>query len=118
MFTGRAVAEGEPLFTQADTDGALALAEEEADTCPSCGFPKVWCRDRDNQFAFMANEEQCHATYALVAHQAAVNQKRDESTRRAIQMSARFRPDAEPDLLAGLDLEGRVGADPVDDAED
>ena len=105
MFTGRPTPPpGEPLFLDADTDAAVALAEEEADTCPSCGLPKVWCRDPDYQFAFEAEEEQCHATYALAAHRAAVDEKRDDATRTAVQMAARFRKTVEPDLLAGLGL--------------
>jgi hypothetical protein len=95
---------GEPVFLDADTEGALALAEEEADTCPLCHMPKVWCRDINNQFAFQAVEEQCHATYAVAMHHASVNEARDEPTRRAIQTFAGFRGSFRPDFLAGLDL--------------
>lgn len=66
---------------------------------------KVWCRDLGNQFAFQADEEQCHATYALASHREAVNKDRDQPTRDAVQMFSRFRRGHEPDLLAGLDLE-------------
>jgi hypothetical protein len=102
---------GDPEFLQADTDGAIALAEEEAETCPRCGQLKVWCRAKDNQFAFEVVEEQCHATYALEAHQAAANKSRDDATRRAIQTYPRFRSKARPNLLAGLDLAGEPGDD-------
>lgn len=104
VFTGRAWSPGEPLFTTEDTDAAIALAEEEADTCPQCGLLKAWCRSRDNQFAFEAAEEQCHATYAIAAHRRGVDEHRDDVTRAAIQTSSRFRKGHEPDLLAGLDL--------------
>lgn len=104
MLTGRVVQPGEPEFLPEDVDLLLALAEEERDTCPSCGLLKAWCRDKDNQFAFEAAEEQCHATYALVSHQATVSKARDAATKDAIQTSARFRSTFRPDLLAGLDL--------------
>jgi hypothetical protein len=102
VFTGRVVAEGEPLFTAEDTDAAVALAEEEADTCPQCGYLKVWCRDQSAQFGFRVVEEQCHASYALAAHRNAMAEQRDEATRAAMMASARFV--REPDLTAGLDL--------------
>jgi hypothetical protein len=105
IFTGRVRQPGEPEFLPEDTDLALALAEEEADTCPRCGLPKAWCRDIGNQFAFQPVEEQCHATYTLAAHQAGVGKDRDEATRAAIQTRVRFRKGYEPDLLAGLDLD-------------
>lgn len=92
---------GEPEFLAEDTDGAIALEEEERDTCPSCGMPKVWCRDPANQFAFEAFGEQCHVTYVLEAHRGASN---DDATQTAIQTGARFREGFEPDLKAGLDL--------------
>jgi hypothetical protein len=79
------------------------LAEEEADTCPSCGMLKVFCRNKDYQYGFRVVEEQCHATYALAANQVE-NKNRDDTTRRAIQTSVRFGSEVQPDLLAGLDL--------------
>jgi hypothetical protein len=107
VFTGRVVEPGEPAFLPEDTDGAIALAEEERDTCPSCGMLKVWCRDPANQFAtFEANEEQCHATFAVAAHRQAVREQRDEATSAAVQTSAAFRSGKKPDLMAGLDLPG------------
>lgn len=106
MFTGRVVEPGEPLFLTQDTDAALALAEEERDACPACGFPKVWCRDPANQFGvFEAHEEQCHVTYTREAHQSSMAEGRDAVTRVAVQTTARFRPGKEPDIYAGLGLE-------------
>src|SRR5690242_9938431 len=108
---------GEPLFLQDDTAGAIALAEEERDTCPSCGLPKAWCRDPANQFGvFEPREEQCHVTYALTAYRNGVNESRDDVTRSAVQMWAGFAKGKEPDLTAGLDLpgegdDGEQGAD-------
>ena len=68
-------------------------------------MPKVWCRDKNNQFAFRAVEDACLATYAVEAHRAGVNKDRDDATRIATQVHARFIEGKEPDLLAGLDLD-------------
>ena len=97
-------APGEPLFTTEDTDYAIALAEEERDTCPACGMPKAWCRDPVNQFGFEPAEAFCWATYRLADHRAARFEAMSESQRAAVQLSARFRDGVEPDLEAGLDL--------------
>lgn len=105
MFTGRVVQPGEPLFTAEDTDGAVALAEEERDTCPSCGMLKIWCRDPQHQFAFDADESVCWPTYRLALRQGSKEfEGRDAATKRATQLSARFREGHSPDLTAGLDL--------------
>ena len=98
---------GEPEFLPADTDGAIALEEEERDTCPSCGLLKVWCRDPDHQFSFTVQAEQCQATYALSERRAAVSDKPNAA---ALQLSVRFADGKEPDLWAGLDL-GEPGDD-------
>lgn len=112
IFLGRPwPAAGEEFFTQEDTDWAIALAEEERDTCPSCGFPKVWCRDPANQFAFEPHDEQCHATYALAVHHKAVGEVRSDEQRAAIRPVARFRSGFAPDVGAGLDIE--VDEDPT-----
>jgi hypothetical protein len=107
VFTGRPMPKpGEPLFLQEDTDLAVALAEEERDTCPACGLPKAWCRDPANQFAaFEAREDTCFATYALAMHHKGVDAKRSDETRAATQTSVRFAAGREPDFGAGLDLE-------------
>ena len=104
IFTGRPWSPGEPLFLAEDTDAAVALAEEERDTCPSCGLLKVFCRNPDHQFAFAVTEEQCHASYALAAHRTAVNKDRDAAAVASIRMAPQFLPGFAPDLLAGLDL--------------
>lgn len=93
---------GEPYFLTEDTDLAIALAAEEADTCPSCGYPKAWCRPQENQFAFEVQSEQCHVTYALATHGKVAA---EDASRQAAQRSARFRAGYEPDTGAGLDLE-------------
>lgn len=99
-------APGEPLFTTEDTDYAIALAEEERDTCPLCGMPKAWCRDVENGRArFDVAEEMCWATRRI-----AIRQEADEKNkvnpldRRATQLSARFREGYEPEIDAGLGL--------------
>jgi hypothetical protein len=68
-------------------------------------MPKVWCRDPANQFAFVVTEEQCHVTATQAAHQLSPDwEKKHEATKRATQVSARFRDGREPDFEAGLDL--------------
>jgi hypothetical protein len=116
VFTGRPTpAPGEPLFTEEDTAGALALAEEERDTCPSCGYPKVWCRDPANQFgAFDVAQEFCWATYRLADYRKAKVENMSESQRASVQLAARFREGREPDFDAGLGLgDGDVDEVPV-----
>lgn len=98
---------GEPLFTAEDTAWALALAEEEADTCPVCGYPKAWCRDPANQFAFEPHEEECFVSKRLAQHQSSEAWKsKQDDTRSATQVSARFRDGHDPDYDAGLAIDG------------
>lgn len=98
-------APGEPLFTDEDTAYAVALAEEEQATCPSCGLLKVVCRDPAYQFAFEARQEQCHAMAALAAfQQSPAWTGKHDSTKAATQLSVGFRAGAEAPLDAGLDL--------------
>ena len=106
IFTGRPTpAPGEALFLEEDTAAAVALAEEERDTCPSCGMPKAWCRNPANQFgAFAVVEEACHATYALAAHRKQIDKDRADESRAATQMSVRFAEGRQPDIEAGLEL--------------
>ncbi len=96
---------GEPLFLEEDTAYAVALAAEERDTCPSCGMPRVWCRDPANQFAFEPVEQTCFATYRLAQHRGGQGwQKKHDDTKAATQVAARFRDGYEPDVEAGLEL--------------
>lgn len=101
---------GEPLFTDEDTAYALALAEEEAATCPSCGQLKVVCRDPAYQFAFEVRQEQCHAAYALAAFQNSKGwEAKQPATRAATQLSLGFREGVTPPPLdVGLDLTGEA----------
>jgi len=95
---------GEPLFLEDDTAAVIALAEEERDTCPSCGMPKAWCRDPANQFGvFEHYEETCHVT-RLLADQRATWKDWPQGQQAATQLSARFREGREPDIGAGLGL--------------
>jgi hypothetical protein len=107
IFLGRPWPQpGEPLFTAEDTAYAMALAEEERDTCHSCGYPKAWCRDPANQFgAFEPHEEFCWATYRLSDHRKAKHEAYSDAQRESVQLSARFRKGREPDFDAGLDLD-------------
>lgn len=99
-------APGEPLFTQDDTAAAIALAEEERDTCSSCGMPKAWCRDRANEHAFDVREDRCFATYR-VALRREKNEKEGmhPASRQSVQLSPRFRTGHEPAIDAGLDFD-------------
>ncbi len=102
------------MFLEDDTAAALALAEEERDTCPSCGWPKVWCRDKANQFAFDAHEEMCWPTWRLAQRRDSGEWKsKHPATQAATMLSARFRQGHEPDVGAGLEL----GAGDVGDGE-
>lgn len=97
---------GEPEFLAEDTDGAIALAEEERDTCLSCGMLKVWCRDPEHQFSFDADESVCWPTQRLALFRGGDRFKGyDDATRSGLQLAAKFREGHEPDLKAGLDLE-------------
>lgn len=103
---GRVVKPGEPLFLEEDTAAVIALAEEERDTCPACGFLKVWCRDPAHQFSFEAREEQCWATYSVAAKRdQKTKQGMHPATRDSLQLAPRFRKDADPRLDAGLDFD-------------
>lgn len=105
VFTGRVVGPGEPEFLPEDTDGAIALAEEERDTCPSCGMQKAWCRDPVNQFGvFEPHQEFCWASYRLADFRKAKFDKLSESQQASWQVWAGFREGHEPAIEAGLDL--------------
>jgi hypothetical protein len=86
-------APGEPFFLPEDTALAVALAEQEAaeaaEKCPLCGLPREVCRDPANQFRFVAEAEQCHASAAIAAAQ--VQQGTDEVQSRALSWSAQLR---------------------------
>jgi hypothetical protein len=88
-------AAGKPLFTQEDTDYALALDEleqaEAAERCPSCGLPVTECGNPDNQFRFGAESRRCHATYAIAAAQAK-DRDTDEISARSTVWSAGLTP--------------------------
>ena len=115
MFTGRVIQPGEPLFLAEDTEAAIALAEEEADTCPSCGMPKAWCRDDEvGRKRFDVAEDFCWATYRVGLRQRQQElQKVDDASRRARQIRATFRNGYEPDITAGLDLPREIEAPEV-----
>ncbi len=105
---------GEPLFLREDTDAVLALAAEEADTCPSCGMPRAFCRSGASGVTFAdfePLEETCQATLRLEQHREAVGKKRDTATNQATQMSVRFREGRGPGLFAGLDLGAEDGGE-------
>lgn len=100
---------GEPLFLEQDTAAAVALAEEERDTCQSCGMPKAWCRTQDYEEGlgrFDVHEERCWATYRVALRREALEQEGAHSaTRQAVQISPKFRKGHLPPPDAGLDLD-------------
>jgi hypothetical protein len=64
VFTGRIVGPASRSSSPKTPTAAIALAEEEADTCGQCGMLRIWCSDPANQFAFEAHEERvCWPTY-------------------------------------------------------
>jgi len=107
VFTGRVLGLGEPVFLPSDTAKAVALALEEADTCPTCGYPKSWCRGKGSQFTdYEVAQETCQATYRLALFRESDDWKnKHDATKQAVQLSARFRPGHEPPIDAGLDTD-------------
>lgn len=98
-------APGEPLFTDEDTAYAMALAEEEADTCPSCGLLKVVCRDPAYQFGgFDTNVETCWATHRVAVEREKFAEAHD-ATRAAVQISPRYADGRAPAAEVGLGLD-------------
>ena len=61
ILTGRVVRPGEPLWTQEDTDLALALAELEDGRCPGCHHPRAESMDPEHEFDWVAEPIRCHA---------------------------------------------------------
>lgn len=106
IFTGRIQQPGEPYFLDTDTAAVIALAEEERDTCPKCGFLKAWCREGSllDLHRFEVEEETCWVTYRLAAKREALS-KAHRETQEARQLSVRFAKGYTPDMVAGLDIE-------------
>ena len=63
MLVGRVVDPGAPLWTQSDTDLAIALTELEDDR-HECGHPRSESMDPANEFAYTAEPVRCHACAA------------------------------------------------------
>lgn len=83
------------MFLPQDTNWALAHAEHkaqvEAQRCRLCGLPKEICRDKANQFRFLAEAERCHATYAIAsASDRASSNGSNEVSLKATAWSARL----------------------------
>lgn len=97
---------GEPVYLPMDTALALALAQEESDTCPSCGYLKAICRDPARPWTdYEIHEETCQATLRLGHfHESDKWKARHDATKRAAQVSPRFREGKAPDVLVGLDI--------------
>lgn len=64
VLGGRVVAPGEPLWTQEDTDLALALTEIESVRCSGCGNDLTETLDDADEFAWQAEAVRCHACAA------------------------------------------------------
>ena len=86
---------GQPLFLPEDTNWALAHAEYKAQVaaarCHLCGLPKKVCRNPDNQFAFEAEIERCHATYAMASAQERISRGASDVSMRATTVAARLK---------------------------
>ena len=108
ILLGRPVPQsGEPLFTEEDTAYALALAEEERETCVHCGLPIVVCSDPQYQYAFEGRERMCWPTYALAQHRNKDQWKAKlDDTKAATFPSAKWREGKAAPLDAGLGLDG------------
>jgi len=63
ILTGRAVADGQPLWTTQDTALAVALTAIEAATC-ACGHDRRESMDAANEYAYTAVAVRCHACAA------------------------------------------------------
>lgn len=109
IFMGRPMpAPGEPLFLEDDTAAAIALAEEEQDSCPACGLPRAWCREGGlgDVGRFDIKEDTCWATYRVALRREALEKDSPHSpTRQARQITPRFRKGYLPDFGAGLNLD-------------
>lgn len=107
IFLGRPMPHpGEPLFLLADTAAAMALAEEEDDTCRKCGLPRVWCRDnKKGRARFDVAEDFCWATYRVALRQDKQGKEKvSAATREATLLSAGFREGYEPQITDGLGI--------------
>ena len=62
---GRAVAPGEPLWTEEDRAYALALAVYEADQCSGCGRPRSETTDPEMDGMYRATAMRCHGCAAV-----------------------------------------------------
>ncbi len=60
---GRAVRDGQPLWTGQDTALAVALTTIEAATC-TCGHDRRESMDSANEYAYRAEAVRCHACAA------------------------------------------------------
>jgi len=64
VLRGRVITPGDPLWTQTDTDLAIALVEVEHQQ-HDCGHPRSETMDPDNEFAYEATPVRCHACAAI-----------------------------------------------------
>jgi hypothetical protein len=64
VLTGRVIAQGDPLWTQEDTDLAVALTEIEGER-HACGHPRSESMDPAHEFDWKADPVRCHACAAV-----------------------------------------------------
>lgn len=81
MLAGRIVHPGDPLWTQDDTDLAVALTDLESGRCSGCGHPRTETMSPESEFGWRAEALRCHscATRERAARAAAANDTWDES---------------------------------------
>lgn len=65
MFLGRVPLPGEPLWTAADREWAMALLEYEADLCGGCGQPRSESMAAEHQFSYVPTALRCHGCAAV-----------------------------------------------------
>lgn len=60
-MTGRVVHPGQPLWSQTDTDLAVALTTLEAGACSGCGHPRAETYNPEFEFDWRAEALRCHS---------------------------------------------------------
>lgn len=84
MFTGRAVAPGEPMWTDEDTDLALEWQAEKNLRCGSCGHPLDESTDADNARAYQAHEVVCYGCMVIDLRRKALSEQESDMAGRHV----------------------------------
>jgi hypothetical protein len=76
----------EPDWSDEDRGLVLALLQEQAETCPSCGHPVSLCRDPSTAGRWTVMEDLCQPSRVAQAKQEEVF----EQKRRGVQIATRL----------------------------